>query len=188
MMKKPPRPALRVLATPLLLVDCDWETFRNAWADKVFKTCFIARIERNVTYLFCQTEAGAQLQVTENQLQHLTAAKKDGPDACPLLWGPPAHPKSLVGRRFWISDQSQFYQSKGNKNQWLKRDKAVMFSSPKQASYHQPMEQILQGCSGLPKLDISVNILQLNKKVSVWFRNCSLAFVILWPFLYLKSD
>jgi len=68
--------------------------------------------------------------VTEKQLQELTAAKMEGLDACPLPWGLPAHPKALMGRRFLISDRSQFYQCKGNKNQWLKREtsKAVMFS------------------------------------------------------------
>lgn len=48
-------------ATPFLealLQDYDWEMFRNVWADKVFKICFIAKIESNATNLFCQTETG----------------------------------------------------------------------------------------------------------------------------------
>lgn len=112
-------------APPLLtslLEDYDWEIFRNVWADKVFKTCFTVKTERNVIYLFCQTETGAWLQVTEEQFQQLTAAKMDGPDACFLLWEPPAHPKSLMERRFCLSDRSQFYRYKGSKNQWLKRE------------------------------------------------------------------
>lgn len=48
-------------ATPFLadlLQDYDWEMFRIVWADKVSKTCFIAKIESNANYLFCQTETG----------------------------------------------------------------------------------------------------------------------------------
>lgn len=48
-------------ATPFLaglLQDYDLEVFRNVWDDKIFKTCFIAKIERNAAYLFCQTETG----------------------------------------------------------------------------------------------------------------------------------
>lgn len=48
-------------ATPFLaglLQDYGWEMCRIVWADKVFKTCFIAKMESSATYLFCQTETG----------------------------------------------------------------------------------------------------------------------------------
>lgn len=64
----------------------------------------------------------------------------------------------------------------------------MMFSSQKEAGYLWLVEQLLQGCSGLPKLDIPVNVLQPNQKVSVWFRNRFLAFLIARPLLYQKSD
>lgn len=72
-----PNPALRVLCNT---TSCQCvrglclKMFSNAWADKVFKTCSVAKIEKNVTYLFCQAENGSWLQVSEEQVQELIAA------------------------------------------------------------------------------------------------------------------
>lgn len=106
-----------------LLQNYDWEMFRNVWADKIFKICFLTKIERNVTffYLFCQTETGHGCRWKDKQIQQLSAAQKDSLGACPLLWGLPAHPESIMGRRFWISDRFSFYQCKGNTNQYLQK-------------------------------------------------------------------
>lgn len=61
MLEKLPQPSTEsILQHHFLKLCCRTmtEMFRNVWADKVFKICFIAKIESNATNLFCQTETG----------------------------------------------------------------------------------------------------------------------------------